>query len=96
MTIPPPLTGRTSKPCGPIWPETIFLFSFRTADGKHTWWSNPYNADEDPNANNSKKADLKSTLVINAVKVTGTDSPSRGVCDGCAALFRAVGGGDGL
>lgn len=52
------------------------LFAFRTADGKHTWWSNPYNADEDPNANNSKKADLKSTLVINAVKVTDTDSPS--------------------
>lgn len=52
------------------------LFAFRTADGEHTWWSNPYNADEDPNANNSKKADLKSTLVVNAVKVTDTDSPS--------------------
>ncbi len=52
------------------------LFAFRTADGSHTWWSNPYNADDDPKANNSKKADLKSTLVINAVKVTDTDSPS--------------------
>lgn len=52
------------------------LFAFRTADGSHTWWSNPYNADNDPRANNSKKADLKSTLVINAVKVTDTDSPS--------------------
>lgn len=52
------------------------LFAFRTKDGKHTWWSNPYNADEDPRANNSKKADLKSTLVVNAVKVTDTDAPS--------------------
>lgn len=52
------------------------LFALQTADGEHTWWSNPYNADDDPNANNSKKADLKSTLVINAVKVTDSDSPS--------------------
>lgn len=52
------------------------LFAFRTKDGKHIWWSNPYNADDDPVANNSKKEDLKSSLVINAVKVTDTESPS--------------------
>ncbi len=52
------------------------IFAFRTKDGKHIWWSNPYNADDDPVANNSKKEDLKSSLVINAVKVTDTESPS--------------------
>ena len=52
------------------------LFAFRTKDGEHIWWSNPYNADDDPVANNSKKEDLKSSLVINAVKVTDTESPS--------------------
>lgn len=52
------------------------LFAFRTKDGDHIWWSNPYNADDDPVANNSKKEDLKSSLVINAVKVTDTESPS--------------------
>ncbi len=52
------------------------LFAFRTTDKQHIWWSNPYNADDDPKANNSKKSDLKSSLVINAVKVTDTDSPS--------------------
>ena len=24
------------------------LFAFRTKDGDHIWWSNPYNADDDP------------------------------------------------
>lgn len=52
------------------------LFAFRTKDGEHIWWSNPYNADDDPVANNSKKEDLKSSLVINAVKVRDTESPS--------------------
>ncbi|MGN1339118.1 MAG: DUF5696 domain-containing protein, partial [Oscillospiraceae bacterium] len=52
------------------------IFAFRTKDGKHIWWSNPYNADDDPVANNSKKEDLKSSLVINAVKVKDTESPS--------------------
>ena len=50
------------------------LFAFRTKDGDHIWWSNPYNADDDPVANNSKKEDLKSSLVINAVKVTDIDN----------------------
>ena len=27
------------------------LFAFRTKDGEHIWWSNPYNADDDPVAN---------------------------------------------
>ena len=52
------------------------LFAFRTKDGKHIWWSNPYNADDDPVANGAKKKDLKSTLVINAVKVNDTEAPS--------------------
>lgn len=52
------------------------IFAFRTKDGEHIWWSNPYNADDDPVANNSKKEDLKSSLVINAVKVKDTESPS--------------------
>lgn len=52
------------------------IFAFRTKDGEHIWWSNPYNADDDPVANNSKKEDLKSSLVINAVKVTDTEAPS--------------------
>ncbi len=52
------------------------IFAFRTKDGEHIWWSNPYNADDDPIANNSKKEDLKSSLVINAVKVTDTEAPS--------------------
>ncbi len=58
--------------------EQTGAFAFRTKDGGYTWWSNPYNADFDPLAmnNKSKKDDLKSSLVINAVKVTDTDSPS--------------------
>lgn len=58
--------------------EETGLFAFRTKNGDYTWWSNPYNADFDPLAmnNSAKKDDLKSPLVINAVKVTDTEAPS--------------------
>ena len=52
------------------------LFAFRTKDGEHIRWSNPYNANADPDANNSQKKELKSSHVINTFKVTDTESPS--------------------
>lgn len=56
--------------------EETGLFAFRTKDHSNIWWSNPYNADFDPLAmsNGTMKEDLKSSLVLSAVKVTDTDS----------------------
>lgn len=46
------------------------------ADGKYTW-SNPYNSDYDPSIKSgTKKSELKSSMVIDAVKVTDTEAPS--------------------
>lgn len=45
-------------------------------DGKYTW-SNPFNSDYDPNVKSgTKKSELKSSMVIDAVKVTDTEAPS--------------------
>lgn len=40
------------------------------------WWSNPYNADNDPvvGTNKTKKNELKSSVVVNSVMVTDTDA----------------------
>ncbi len=56
--------------------ESNGIFAVQVKSNGYCWWSNPYNADYDPVANNSKKEDLKSSLVINAVKVTDTEAPS--------------------
>ncbi len=56
--------------------ESNGVFAVKVKSNGYCWWSNPYNADYDPVANNSKKEDLKSALVINAVKVTDTEAPS--------------------
>ena len=46
------------------------------ADGKYTW-SNPYNSDYDPlTKSDTKRSELKSSLVITGVKVTDTEAPS--------------------
>ena len=45
-------------------------------DGKYTW-SNPFNSDNDPNVKSgTKRSELKSSMVIDAVKVTDTEAPS--------------------
>ena len=56
--------------------ESNGIFAVQVKSNGYCWWSNPYNADYDPVANKSKKEDLKSALVINAVKVTDTEAPS--------------------
>lgn len=56
--------------------ESTGIFALETKSNGYIWWSNPYNADNDPVANGSKKDDLKSAMIINAVKVTDTEAPS--------------------
>lgn len=56
--------------------ESTGVFAVKVKSNGHCWWSNPYDADNDPVANGSKKDDLKSAMVINAVKVTDTEAPS--------------------
>lgn len=55
-------------------------------------WSNPYNADADPMTKSTQlKAQLKSALMINSVKVTDTDSPNtliRSALDGSTTVER--------
>lgn len=55
-------------------------------------WSNPYNADNDPlTKSGNLKAQLKSAMVINSVKVTDTDSPNtliRSALDGFTTVER--------
>ncbi len=56
--------------------ESTGVFATKVKSNGYVWWSNPYDVDNDPIANGSKKDDLKSAMVINAVKVTDTEAPS--------------------
>lgn len=56
--------------------ESTGVFALKVKENGYIWWSNPYNADNDPVANNSRKQDLKSSIVMSAVKVTDTEAPS--------------------
>lgn len=53
-------------------------------------WSNPYNADTDPYTKNSQlRAQVKSAMVINSVKVSDTDAPTnliRSALDGSTTV----------
>ena len=51
-------------------------FAVKVKANGYCWWSNPFNADNDPAANNSKKEELKSAITAVAVKVTDTEAPS--------------------
>lgn len=59
--------------------ESTGIFVIQTKSNGYLWWSSPYDVDSDPVANGSKKDDLKSAMIINAVKVTDTESPSTDV-----------------
>ena len=52
------------------------VFAVENLANGYYWWSNPYNADNDPvvGTNNTKKNELKSSVVINSVMVTDTDA----------------------
>lgn len=52
------------------------VFAVENLANGYYWWSNPYNADNDPVAgsNNTKKNELKSSMVINSVMVSDTDA----------------------
>lgn len=56
--------------------ESTGVFAVETKSNGYLWWSSPYNVDSDPVANGSKKDDLKSAMIINAVKVTDTEAPA--------------------
>lgn len=56
--------------------ETTGIFAVECLANGEIIWSNPYNADYDPNTKSAQlKAQLKSSMTINAVKVTDTDAP---------------------
>ncbi len=59
--------------------ESTGVFAVKVKSNGYVWWSNPYDVDNDPVANNSKKDDLKSAMIINAIKVTDTEAPSTDV-----------------
>ena len=56
--------------------EMTGSFAVECLDNGEIIWSNPYNADSDPNTRSAQlKAQLKSAMTINAVKVTDSDAP---------------------
>lgn len=59
--------------------ESTGNFAVKTKSTGYCWWSSPYDADNDPVANNSKKANLKSAILMDTVKVTDTESPDTSV-----------------
>lgn len=57
--------------------ETTGVFAVENLANGYYWWSNPYNADNDPAVkSDSKRNELKSSMVINSVKVTDTEAAS--------------------
>lgn len=56
--------------------EMTGIFAVECLENGEIIWSNPYNADSDPNTRSAQlKAQLKSAMTINAVRVTDTDAP---------------------
>lgn len=56
--------------------EQTGTFAVECLDNGEIIWSNPYNADFDPYTKNSQlRAQVKSAMLINSVKVTDTDAP---------------------
>ena len=56
--------------------EMTGSFAVECLDNGEIIWSNPYNADSDPNTRSAQlKAQLKSAMTINTVRVTDSDAP---------------------
>lgn len=57
--------------------EKTGVFAVENLANGYYWWSNPYNSDFDPKVKSgTKKKELKSSMIVTAVKVTDTEAPS--------------------
>lgn len=57
--------------------ESNGIFAVENLANNSFIWSNPYNSDNDPNIkSNTKRDEMKSSMVINGVKVTDTEAPN--------------------
>lgn len=72
--------------------DSTGTFAVECLENGEIIWSNPYNADDDPMTRSQQlKAQLKSALLINSVKVSDTDSPNtlvRSALDGTTTVER--------
>ncbi len=75
--------------------ESTGVFAVENLKNGYIWWSNPYNSDNDPAASKTKRGELKSSMVISAVKVTDTEAPNttlRSAIDGSSTVEKIDGG----
>lgn len=76
--------------------EQTGTFAVECLENGEIIWSNPYNADTDPYTKNSQlRAQVKSAMVINSVKVTDSDAPTnfiRSALDGSTTVEKIANG----
>ncbi len=76
--------------------ESTGVFAVENLKSGYIWWSNPYNSDNDPAVKSgTKRGELKSSMVISAVKVTDTEAPNttlRAAVDGKSTVEKIDGG----